>query len=409
MANYATLKAAIQDVVKTNGNNEITGALLQQSLLTMIDSLGVGYQFMGVAIPSTDPGTPDQRVYYLAAVPGTYVNFGSIVITELSILKYNGSWIKEEIDIVSNIITMVDKRLNSVFDSLAPWAFKGTPSIVNPIFRDIWIGPGATAGVAALRVGTSSQILCMLSPIIDLGEIGSTYELTFSAGVVSSGNFPCLVLLDENMEYYLYWSQTTIPRTVTGVVSNTVKFARLVFPAEQLVNAYIKRGDEFLFNGGDINTSQIGTKEQFFESDLISDDWKQNSRGDFIGWNFADSDSAQTAQRTVYNYPIYRRIGINATQLIFSISKLVELPKNTSITLEFSCGVVDTGLMLRLINPITRTASYYGANENPRTVTIDSATWPFVQLYFRTANYANCYIKDITNNVVLWEGSNSIE
>ena len=35
MANYATLKAAIQDVVRTNGNNEITGALLQQSLLAM--------------------------------------------------------------------------------------------------------------------------------------------------------------------------------------------------------------------------------------------------------------------------------------------------------------------------------------------------------------------------------------
>ena len=92
MANYATLKAAIQQVVKTNGNNEITGALLQQSLLAMINSLGAGYQFSGVAMPATNPGTPDQNVFYFAYIAGTYTNFGAINVPGFSILKYNGSW-----------------------------------------------------------------------------------------------------------------------------------------------------------------------------------------------------------------------------------------------------------------------------------------------------------------------------
>lgn len=93
MANYATLKTAIQQVIKTNGNNEITGALLQQSLLSLINSLGADYQFCGVATPSTTPGTPDQNVAYLAG-PGTYPNFGSFVVDDgyLGVLKYNGSW-----------------------------------------------------------------------------------------------------------------------------------------------------------------------------------------------------------------------------------------------------------------------------------------------------------------------------
>lgn len=97
MANYATLKAAIQNVIKTNGNNEITGALLQQSLLSMINSLGGYYQFAGIATPSTNPGTPDQNVFYLASTAGTYTNFGGIVLAEneAAILKYNGSWVKE--------------------------------------------------------------------------------------------------------------------------------------------------------------------------------------------------------------------------------------------------------------------------------------------------------------------------
>lgn len=97
MANYATLKAAIQNVVKTNGNNEITGASLQQTLLTMVNSLGAGYQYMGVTTPTTNPGTPDQNVFYIAATAGTYANFGGLVLAdgEIAILKYNGVWSKD--------------------------------------------------------------------------------------------------------------------------------------------------------------------------------------------------------------------------------------------------------------------------------------------------------------------------
>lgn len=93
MANYETLKTAIQQVVKTNGNNEITGALLQQSLLAMINSLGAGYQFMGVATPATNPGTLDQNAFYIAGTPGTYTNFGGYEITDqLGVFYYDGEW-----------------------------------------------------------------------------------------------------------------------------------------------------------------------------------------------------------------------------------------------------------------------------------------------------------------------------
>lgn len=97
MSQYTTLKAAIQQVIKTNGNNEITGALLQQSLLSMINSLGVGYQYAGIATPETNPGTPDQNVFYLASTAGTYVNLGGFVLAdgEIAILKYNGAWSKD--------------------------------------------------------------------------------------------------------------------------------------------------------------------------------------------------------------------------------------------------------------------------------------------------------------------------
>ena len=99
MSNYTNLKNAIQSAIKANGNNEITGPILQAELLSMITTLGAGYQYMGVAQPSTNPGTPDARVMYLAYLPGTYVNFGGLTVTGFCVLKYDTVWTKEDIPI----------------------------------------------------------------------------------------------------------------------------------------------------------------------------------------------------------------------------------------------------------------------------------------------------------------------
>ena len=96
MANYNNLKTAIQDVIKANGNQEITGEIMQNALLSMINSLGAGYQFVSVATPETNPGTPDQKVFYIANGKGTYVNFGGLVVDEdeVVLLVYDDAWKK---------------------------------------------------------------------------------------------------------------------------------------------------------------------------------------------------------------------------------------------------------------------------------------------------------------------------
>jgi len=93
MANYSELKAAINAVVKQNGNQEITGEVLNSVLNSMVNSLGAEYLFAGIAIPSTNPGTPDQNVFYLASEAGTYVNFGNVELPcGISIITWNGTW-----------------------------------------------------------------------------------------------------------------------------------------------------------------------------------------------------------------------------------------------------------------------------------------------------------------------------
>ena len=96
MANYSALVAAIRAVIKENHREEITGPILQGSLLSMVSSLGSGYQFVGLATPADDPGTPDERVFYIATTSGTYASFGNITVAdgEVAVLAYDTAWHK---------------------------------------------------------------------------------------------------------------------------------------------------------------------------------------------------------------------------------------------------------------------------------------------------------------------------
>jgi outer membrane murein-binding lipoprotein Lpp len=80
MANWTTLKATIADVIKTNGNQEITGAVLQNTLNSIVSAVGENATFAGIATPTTNPGTPDGPVFYIALELGVYSNFNGITL-----------------------------------------------------------------------------------------------------------------------------------------------------------------------------------------------------------------------------------------------------------------------------------------------------------------------------------------
>lgn len=82
MANWTTLKATIADVIKTNGNREITGAVLQNTLNSIVNAVGENATFAGIATPTTNPGTPDGPVFYIALELGVYSNFNGITLKD---------------------------------------------------------------------------------------------------------------------------------------------------------------------------------------------------------------------------------------------------------------------------------------------------------------------------------------
>jgi hypothetical protein len=160
MSNFSALIATIQANIKTNGNEEITGAVLQDVLEAMVQALGTeainnletalsnevgnrqnadgtlqnnidaevlragtaegvlqtaingiksnidnGYVYAGIATPSGTPASG--KVFYLAVTAGTYTNYGALVVTQgINILKNNGTaWSQEQLIALDNTPT----------------------------------------------------------------------------------------------------------------------------------------------------------------------------------------------------------------------------------------------------------------------------------------------------------------
>lgn len=116
MGNYEQLKQAISDVIKTNGNQEITGEIMRNTLLSIISTIGNDATFAGIAVPETNPGTPDQNVFYIASQPGNYSNFGSIKLVDqvLILTNKNGYWVKFDAGITTAAkVAELEERSNA--------------------------------------------------------------------------------------------------------------------------------------------------------------------------------------------------------------------------------------------------------------------------------------------------------
>lgn len=96
---YNDLKSDIEAAVYTNNNGEVTALMVQAVLKEIVDVLGAGYQFMGVADADTTPPAIDARMFYLAAA-GTYTAFGLTVSADhIGVFTYNGAWAVTELEV----------------------------------------------------------------------------------------------------------------------------------------------------------------------------------------------------------------------------------------------------------------------------------------------------------------------
>lgn len=93
---YNTLKNDIAEAIKTNGTGDITGDRLQKVLLSIVNTIGLGYQFAGVATPTTRPLPWGDQIprFWIAAGAGAYTNFGGVIVTsDIAVITWEPSTI----------------------------------------------------------------------------------------------------------------------------------------------------------------------------------------------------------------------------------------------------------------------------------------------------------------------------
>lgn len=126
MANWNNLKASISNVIKTNGNKEITGQNLCAVLLSIVNNIGGNSTFAGAATLTTLPDSVDGPIFYLASTEGTYPNFNNITLAKGEIaflVNASGTWEKRLIGASKSYVDEIDikysRAVNTQNESIA--------------------------------------------------------------------------------------------------------------------------------------------------------------------------------------------------------------------------------------------------------------------------------------------------
>lgn len=118
----------VYPITSTKAIYDESNERLDNILGDLWDKIGIfknaGYLYADVATPTTDPGTPKAKIFYIANGKGTYNNFGGIEVTEDEVvfLCWDSSWHKVLTGIASQRkLTELKEKI----DALALGAFYG--------------------------------------------------------------------------------------------------------------------------------------------------------------------------------------------------------------------------------------------------------------------------------------------
>ena len=120
---FSELKAAIQKSIKNNGNEEISGQVLQSTLLSIINNTNSLALFAGIASPDTNPVVYGGNYFYIAHKAGNYVNFKTIDGGYISVDNNSIYIIYKQFDndywVTMSIVDFINYKLSSTQDCLA--------------------------------------------------------------------------------------------------------------------------------------------------------------------------------------------------------------------------------------------------------------------------------------------------
>ena len=114
--NFGGLEVTEDDVVvlywDSSWHKVSTGIASNEKLSELVNNLGSGYMFAGTASLTTNPGTPDAKLFYIPVEPGIYTNFNSLTVeyNEVCLFYFDGQWRKSgKLDLCSR--SLIEKNI----------------------------------------------------------------------------------------------------------------------------------------------------------------------------------------------------------------------------------------------------------------------------------------------------------
>lgn len=272
MGNYEQLKRAIANVIKTNGNQEITGAIMQNVLNTIVSTVGANRTFVGIANKNTNPGTPDGNVFYIAYTAGNYVNFqfGADYLTvkpgELAIL-YNEktNWDKFVIGMSSDGVIALANTTNQI-NATGRYAYTDTGIVM-----------GSNEGSQKVRtfLGAGQPYQFTLTPVggnalvnIQGIKADGTFGIIGSMTLTPDGATKTVTPTENYYGFTIFYGSKTTATSV-NVLFDTLTTEGMGLP-DGMGDATNFYPDPFIEAGSDIknlegvkNVSVVGTPEYY--------------------------------------------------------------------------------------------------------------------------------------------------
>lgn len=196
MANYTQLIRTINGSIKANGNQEITGPVLNAVLQAIVNGLSEGSLFVGIANTTTNPPTYDGDVFYIAVEPGTYSNFGVIVPNGSIGIIYNTSndWevilINTYYEIDVDTLMQDSPSSDDIDEAIGSFTYlKRAINLEIPFFGRSASGGNSTVAIAQVKQLSDNEVRVVM---LNTGTVDGSNELvpiikkiTVSAGRLS--------------------------------------------------------------------------------------------------------------------------------------------------------------------------------------------------------------------------------
>jgi hypothetical protein len=184
-----------------------------------VDALASGYLYKGLATPSTNPGSPDAKVFYVAT-PGTYTYFGNQTVPEATtgFFRWDTSWHLDTIStgVADGAITTAKIANGAVTTSKIASEAVTEAKVASSLLTKLLSTGYKFAGVASPSAdpGTPNQNVFYLagegvypnfgSAEIGQGELGVLkYNGSWSTEVVTIGQILQVANVEEDGIYFV--------------------------------------------------------------------------------------------------------------------------------------------------------------------------------------------------------------